>query len=658
VFDNRSDAQNAMDELLASGFTSTDVNVSSADPTGQTNSLTGTSERANDAHEEGFGASIKHFFTSLFGSDNDEHVSRYSDVVSRGHHVLTLVTQSEPEVERAADIIERFGPVDLDERHDLTGSAASLDPAMLAAGASAGSGLQKSSSMSAQSGSSGSSSYGSGSLSGETGERNSFATQDLNDPVPKGQTFQEPMGGTMRSGDSLQAGGSSDTNIGGNTLDTSTGRTLQSAQGSSSSLQGSQSLQGSSDASLGGTIQTGSMQRSMGEQLNEQRSTAIPVVQEDLQVGKREVLRGGVRVISRVVETPVNESVNLREEHVNVERRPVDKPLSGSDSAAFKEQSIEMREKAEEAVVQKSARVVEEVVVAKEVTQRQENIKDTVRRTEVDVQNLGSDRTSMRGSSLDDDSYFRSDWQTNYSSLGGSYDDYAPAYRYGSQMRSDSRYQNRNWDDVESDLRSDWDSRYGSSGSSTWEKMKAAVRRGWDKITPDSDSDDSYYRSHWDSNYSSLGGSYDDYDPAYRYGTQMRSDSRYAGRNWDDVESKLRSDWDSRYGSSGSSTWEKMKAAVRRGWDKITPDSDSDDSYYRSHWTSNYASSGDTYNDYDPAYRYGTQMRSDSRYQNRNWDDVENDLRSDWDTRYSKGGVSTWEKMKAAVRHGWDKIAH
>jgi hypothetical protein len=188
--------------------------------------------------------------------------------------------------------------------------------------------------------------------------------------------------------------------------------------------------------------------------------------------------------------------------------------------------------------------------------------------------------------------------------------------------------------------------------------MKAAVRRGWDKITPDSDSDDSYYRSHWDSNYSSLGGSYDDYDPAYRYGTQMRSDSRYAGRNWDDVESKLRSDWDSRYGSSGSSTWEKMKAAVRRGWDKITPDSDSDDSYYRSHWTSNYASSGDTYNDYDPAYRYGTQMRSDSRYQNRNWDDVENDLRSDWDTRYSKGGVSTWEKMKAAVRHGWDKIAH
>jgi uncharacterized protein (TIGR02271 family) len=540
-----------MDELLASGFSRSDVNVSSADATGQTSSLSGSDKLDTDTHDEGIGASIKHFFTGLFGSDNDEHAARYSDVVSRGHHVLTVTTESEPEVERAADVIERFGPVDIDERHDLSGSASSLDPAMLAAGASSGSGLQKSSSMSSQSGSLGSSSYGSGSLSGETGERNSFATQDLNDPVPKGQTFQEPMGGSMRAGDSLQAGGSSDTNIAGNTLDTSTGSTLQ----------GTSSLQGSRDASLGGTIQTGSMQRDMGEQLNEQRSTAIPVVQESLKVGKREVQRGGVRVFSRVVETPVNESVNLREEHVNVERHAVDQPISSADATAFKEQSIELREKAEEAVVQKSARVVEEVVVGKTATQRQENIKDSVRHTEVQVESLGAQ---------DDDTTFRSDWKTNYSSLGGTYEDYAPAYSYGSQMRSDARYQNRKWEDVESDLRSDWDTRYGKGGASTWDKMKAAVRRGWDKITPDNDSDSSYYRSHWDSNYSSLGGSYDEYAPAYSYGSQMRSDSRYQGRQWDDVESDLRSDWDTRSGKSGGSTWDNMKAAVRHGWDKVT----------------------------------------------------------------------------------------
>jgi uncharacterized protein (TIGR02271 family) len=643
-----------MDELLAAGFTRTDVNVSSADPTGQTDSLTGATDHTSEVHE-GIGAQIKHFFTGLFGSDNDEHASRYSDVVSRGHHVLTVVTDSEPEVERAADVIERFGPIDLDERHDLTGSASSLDPAMLAAGASSGSGMQQSSSMSSQSAEYREPSYGAGSLSGETGERNSFATQDLNDPVPKGQTYQEPMGGSMRAGDSMQAGGSMDSNIGGNTLDTSTGSTLQ----------GGSSLQGSSDASLGGTIQTGSMQRDtsrtdsmqrdMGEQLNDQRSTAIPVVQEDVKIGKREVQRGGVRVFSRVVETPVNETVNLREEHVSVERRPVDQPISSADSTAFKEQSIEMRERAEEAVVQKSARVVEEVLVGKETTQRQENIHDTVRHTEVQVENLGSERGAMRASGLDDDSDFRNDWQTNYSSLGGSYDDYAPAYSYGSEMRSNDKYRNRDWNDVESDLRTDWESR--NTGASTWDKMKAAVRRGWDKVTPGTNDDDSYYRGHYNSNYAGSGGSYDDYAPAYSYGSEMRNSEQYRNRDWSDVESDLRTDWD-RKNVGQPSTWDKMKSAVRRGWDKVTPDSTDDDSYYRSHWTSNYGSSGDTYNDYDPAYRYGTSMRSDPRYQNRNWDDVESDLRSDWDTRYGNGGASTWDRMKAAVRHGWDKVAH
>jgi uncharacterized protein (TIGR02271 family) len=595
VFDNRSDAQNAMDELLASGFDRSDVNVSSADPTGQTSSLSGDVPAAtDDTHAYGvghsIGHSIRHFFTSLFGSDNDEHVQRYSDVVARGHHVLTLTTESEPEVERAADVIERFGPIDLDERHDLTGSAASLDPAMLAAGASSGSGLQKSSSMSSQSGSLGSMQQGTqpGALQGGADEdRNFFATQNINDPVPKDTTFQEPMGASMQSGGSLDSatGGNTLSGTQSSSLDSGLSNSRQTAQGGSLSqsdsvLQGTRSLQGSEDASLGGTIQSGqSMQRDTTQTSSltgkQQRdSAAIPVVEEQLKVGKREVNRGGVRVFSRVVETPVNESVNLREEHVNVQRRPVDQPISTSDSTAFKEQSIELRESAEEAVVQKSARVVEEVVVGKEVSQRQEQINDTVRRTEVQVENLpgdtGSPDRSMRasGSSLDDDTYFRNDWQSNYASGGGSYDDYQPAYRYGSEARS--KYQGRDWSDVESDLRSDWDTRYGKSGASTWEKFKNAVRRGWDKVTPDMDDSDSAYRSHWNSTYGASGDSYDDYEPAYRYGNEMRSSAKYRGRNWDDVESDLRSDWDTRNTRGGPSTWDKMKAAVRHGWDRMT----------------------------------------------------------------------------------------
>jgi uncharacterized protein (TIGR02271 family) len=369
------------------------------------------------------------------------------------------------------------------------------------------------------------------------------AKQDLNDDVPRGTTYQESLGNSQ---------------IG--------------ALGSAGNLQGTASLQGSNDQSLGGTANLGdqSLQRDTGSsslQRDTATGTAIPVVQEELKVGKREVERGGVRVFSRVVETPVNASVDLREEHVNVERRPVDQPISTSDTAAFREQSIELRETAEEAVVQKSARVVEEVVVGKEVSQRQENIHDTVRRTEVEVESLGSGRASMGASSLDDD-YYRNDWNTNYSSLGGSYDDYAPAYRYGSESRS--KYAGREWDDVETDLRSDWDTRNASSGGpSTWEKFKASVRHGWDKITPDTDDDDQYYRTHWSNTYGTSGDTYNDYQPAYRYGSESRR--KYAGRDWDDVEPDLRSDWDTRYGQAGGvSTWDKMKAAVRHGWNRMT----------------------------------------------------------------------------------------
>jgi uncharacterized protein (TIGR02271 family) len=205
-------------------------------------------------------------------------------------------------------------------------------------------------------------------------------------------------------------------------------------------------------------------------------------VEEQLKIGKREVERGGVRVYSHIVETPVNESIELREEHVDVQRRAVDQPISAADTTAFREQSIEMRETAEEAVVQKTARVVEEVAISKEVSERQEQIHDTVRHTEVNVERLDG---------TDDDTYYRNHFQSNYGSAGGAYDDYAPAYSYGSQMRGDTRYSGRQWDSVESDLRTDWETRNAGTGS-TWEKMKAAVRHGWDRMTDDKGTNRSY----------------------------------------------------------------------------------------------------------------------------------------------------------------------
>ena len=124
--------------------------------------------------------------------------------------------------------------------------------------------------------------------------------------------------------------------------------------------------------------------------------SAIPVIEEDLVVGKRTVDQGGVRLYRRVVEVPVEESVSLREEHVSVDRVAVDRPVTDRD-LAFKDRTIELTETAEEAVVGKEARVVEEVVVSKGAVEHTETVRDTVRHTEVEVEELPTETTIGRG---------------------------------------------------------------------------------------------------------------------------------------------------------------------------------------------------------------------------------------------------------------------
>ena len=115
----------------------------------------------------------------------------------------------------------------------------------------------------------------------------------------------------------------------------------------------------------------------------------IPIVEEEIRIGKREVDEGGVRVRTTVEERPVNEQVTLRDEEVHVERRRVDRPVDATAATdAFQEGTFEVREHDEEAVVQKEARVVEEVVINKEAQDRTETVQDTVRRTNVNVEEL------------------------------------------------------------------------------------------------------------------------------------------------------------------------------------------------------------------------------------------------------------------------------
>ncbi|HEX8480811.1 MAG TPA: YsnF/AvaK domain-containing protein [Allosphingosinicella sp.] len=140
-----------------------------------------------------------------------------------------------------------------------------------------------------------------------------------------------------------------------------------------------------STAGSGGFQQQEQQDRQSDRTVAEER---IPIVEEELRVGKREVERGGARVRSYVQETPVSEQINLREEHVSDERRPVEgqssqAELSGGDM--FKDREISMTETAEEAVVGKEARVREELVVRKTAEERTEQVEDTVRHTEVEV---------------------------------------------------------------------------------------------------------------------------------------------------------------------------------------------------------------------------------------------------------------------------------
>ena len=230
-----------------------------------------------------------------------------------------------------------------------------------------------------------------------------------------------------------------------------------------------------------GNVEQGSRQ---AESLTSKTSTPnttgteqpIEVIEEELQVGKRTLQRGGVRVYSHLISKPVEQQVNLREEKVSVERRPVDREISPSEISALRDQTIEVTEMAEEAVVGKRARVKEEVVVGKQATERTETVRGNVRHTEVEVEQLG---TQARTTGQDYTSDYRKNFETTYGA-GSDFESMRPAYEYGYTAAGDKRYQGRSWSDVESTIRSDYESRHPGS---TWEQAKSAVRYGWEKVT-------------------------------------------------------------------------------------------------------------------------------------------------------------------------------
>ena len=128
---------------------------------------------------------------------------------------------------------------------------------------------------------------------------------------------------------------------------------------------------------------------STGESSQQEQGETLQEIEEELSVGKRKVASGGVRVTTSVSERPIEETVVLREEEVEVERQPADRKLKPEEAeAAFQEKTVEMLGTSEELEVSKEARVVGEVALGKRVAEREEKVRDTVRRTNVEVEEI------------------------------------------------------------------------------------------------------------------------------------------------------------------------------------------------------------------------------------------------------------------------------
>jgi Domain of unknown function (DUF2382) len=135
----------------------------------------------------------------------------------------------------------------------------------------------------------------------------------------------------------------------------------------------------------------------------------------------------------------------------------------------------------EEAIVSKRTRVVEEVVVNKEIEERTETVRDAARRTEVEVESIGKEGAGGYGEGRGFDTYdtdFRSHYKTTLADRGHAYEHWAPAYRYGYDLASDRRYSGSDWTAVESDARQRWEERHHG----TWEEFKDTIRYAWDKV--------------------------------------------------------------------------------------------------------------------------------------------------------------------------------
>jgi uncharacterized protein (TIGR02271 family) len=202
----------------------------------------------------------------------------------------------------------------------------------------------------------------------------------------------------------------------------------------------------------------------------------VPVAEERLSVGKREVDLGEVGIRKTVTEEEQTASVTLHRDEVNVrEVDTKDRPLRAGEDA-FEEGTIRVQLRGEEAVVAKEAVVTGEVVVNKETVAREEQVSGTVRKQHVDVDKAYQEARSG----------FERTHATTAGTSGRTFEQAEPNYRSGFTAAHDERYTDREFEEVEPTLRSEYETRTtrtGGTGTDVdgWEHLRQEVREGWNK---------------------------------------------------------------------------------------------------------------------------------------------------------------------------------
>ncbi|MFC5478287.1 hypothetical protein ACFPQ5_08810 [Massilia suwonensis] len=216
------------------------------------------------------------------------------------------------------------------------------------------------------------------------------------------------------------------------------------------------------------------------------------------------------------------------------------------------------------------------------------------------------------------------------------WDGTARAFRFARHLHESERFRNRSWNDATGDLKVLWEAH--DCAGAQWDQSEPALHLGWESTRPESD-DDAYLRSHWNTRYF----------PYLRHPAQVtvrRDPGPVLGA------AVRKAAWKRKH--PGELTpWENFMDAVKYGWERSTLGNDTSEAGYRLHLARTYPHMN--YDDVAPVYRYGNNLRRRRAFRGRSWDDVEPEIRAEWERGRREGKPLTWDETRAAMHHAWDQ---